>query len=49
MRSWALIWRVSGGTIGDVSIALSRQCSPRQVESMSKVKISSARDWSSLI
>jgi len=49
MRSWALICLVSGGTIGDVSIELSRQCSPRQVESMSKEKISSALAWSSVI
>jgi len=49
MRSWALICLVSGGTIGDVSIAASRQCSPRQVESMSNEKISSALAWSSVI
>ena len=49
MRSWALICLVSGGTIGDVSIELSRQWSPRQVESMSKEKINSALAWSSVM
>lgn len=46
--SWALIWRVIGGTTPATSSGWTRQCSPRAIASMSKAKINKARAWSSL-